>query len=182
MLKIVVWDPTGSQPVGKHIDGAQQAAVLEKEHGAVLLPIDSDLGTNNAVGGYFRKDWGQGWPFLAMKAERGCPMLMYTLPDRPFIHWAMRVIPANGSKDVRGILRLTTNPAQLGGQKTAGLTQLIDPVDLSTLGEPDKHGGWTIIGKCRLASNDQGFVGFNVYGTAQDALVVWSAVSQSKQG
>lgn len=179
MLKIVVSDPEGVLPEGKLIDGQNQLSVLEKRPSRVImLPVDPDLIYSNAVGGYFKRAWGSGWNFTNMRAERGCPMMLYAQQAREFIHWCARVVPLGD--DPRGIIRLTSNTSQLGSVATAGLSLMGEPNDISTLGPPDSFGGWTLFGKARLSIHSDGYIGFNLYGVANNLSVLWSAVSQSK--
>lgn len=178
MQRIVVHDRSGDWPAGTVLEGPKQLGLLELEKGTVLLPVDNDLLGRNAIGGFFSRAWGPGWRYPAHVASRGCPMLLYVVPDRPFLHWVARLVRLGD--DVQGYLRLTTNTGQIGAM-SGGLTATNAPVDLAALGAPDDEDSWTIRGTSRLVVSTEGYLGLSLYGLAKDVAVAWAAVSQSKQ-
>jgi hypothetical protein len=185
IVKVVIWDPSGKFAEGTFLEGLRQMPVIEGR-GAVLLPCDVDLFQRSGVGGYFMRRWGMGWAYQGHVASRGCPMVLHVMPDRPFIHWAARLIPATRTMpegevpetDFHGHLRLTSDSSQPSAL-SGGLSADSDTIDLSKLGPADPQGGWIIRGRSRLSVVERGFFSFSLYGLAKGLKVLWSAVSQS---
>lgn len=177
MHRIVVWDPTGELPDGAVVTGNQSVGAL-RNRGVAALPVDADRAFG-AVEGYFRRGWGRGWKYDAMRGERGCPMLLYVKSDRVNIYWLARLIPTG--PEPKGLLRLTTDTSKQTA--FAGGLSAVEQraVDVEQLGPPDRRGGWTIGGRTKLSVAAEGYMALNVYGVAQDLAIVWSAVSQSTE-
>lgn len=176
MHRIVVWDPTGELREGSIVSGAKGLGVLHGR-GVETLPAEPDLISQHAIGGYFRRAWGDGWVFDKVAATRGCPMILRAVPDRIFLHWVARVEPIRAGEAMSGTLRLTT-ATNLIGTATGGLMVDSHP---DPLGELDERGGRTIRGRSRINVTEAGYVGLTLYGAVNNASVAWSAVSQSSQ-
>ena len=93
------------------------------------------------------------------------------------MHWAARIL-IDGPGRVDGTLRLATDTAQINAS-AIGLSPITSPIQLSTLGEPDEQGGWTIGGKATASIPGAMFIGLQLYGMAQNVRVLWFAASQS---
>lgn len=177
MRTIVVYDPVHQVQLGTILDGVMEQAKLRRR-GAVLLPVGDDNG-RRAMDGFFLRHWGEGVLYSGMQGLRGCPMVVDVQPDRPYLFWAMRVVPAGPAP--AGTFKLTadpSNPNRLGG----GVQMETKPVVLQELGEPDRNGGWCVGGRCTVGVSIPGTLALNVFGIAQDALVQWSAVTQYHEG
>lgn len=175
--RIVVWDPSGKFPIGDIIEGDKAISLLHG-HGGLTLPIEPHLLGRNAVSGYFRRDWGRGTPFTNMVGTRGCPMLIYVVPDFAVLNWAIRVEPIPGAPESRGTFRLTMHTGQVG-TISGGLAA--DGAVVEFADRPiDPHGGVTIVGSSKLNCTMEGYLGLSIYGTAVGVRVLWSAVSQSR--
>jgi hypothetical protein len=175
-MKIVVWDPKGELLEGQVIeDGLATEALVGR--GVVMLPADADLLKVPKIptAGYYRRGWGSGWLFDGLVGSRGCPMLLFAMSDRMYLHWVVRI----AQLEPQGSIRLTTDT----GQPTAmsgGLRADGQAVNLAELGEPDADGGWTVRGRSMLNCSGDGYLGLSIYAVARKCLVLWSAVSQSR--
>lgn len=151
-----------------------------RSHGdAALIPVHSEWMSRSAVGGFFRRDWGKGWPTPWPRIGAFCPMVIWLKPGTTKIHWRLGLRIAARSKP-EGIIRMICDTTQPG--VPLSLTKLDgvpDAVDLSAFAE--QAGGLTFsVGGTYLARTSQeGFYGFALYGNGQGAYVDWSAVSQT---
>ena len=177
MNRIVVWDPAGRFPEGKVLDGDKQLAILQNK-GGVTLPVEPALLGRNACAGVFMRKWGDGVVFDKMLGARGCPMMLYAVQDIGSIYWAIRVEPLADAHETKGSFKLALNSGQIG-TITGGLASENRPADLIDA-QPDKVGGWTLLGSSRLNCTLEGYLGLSVYGVAVGARVVWSAVTQAR--
>jgi hypothetical protein len=181
MNRVVIWDEKCEYLEGEIVDG-NKSEMLAARRGGVLL-IDNDLLTINASAGYSVRKYGRGWGFDAAMPKHGCPVTLYVVPDRPLIHWIAKLVPSASAFDPlvaqpRGNLRLNVDTTQRG-VVTARMSSETPPVELASLSRQFETGGWMIGGTGRFASSIEGFIGFSLYGTAQNCRVAWLAVSQS---
>jgi len=176
--RIVVYDPTGQFPEGDVLEG-NRAIAMFASRGGMSLPIDVRLIGRNAVSEVFIRKWGQGEVFDRMVGQRGCPMLLYTVPDVPFLHWAARVLPLGGDREPRGVVRLVMHSGQPGAI-TGGLRADGEACQVGDGLAPDSDGGWTVSGRVGLNCTMEGYLGLSLYVVASGIRVVWSAVSQAR--
>jgi hypothetical protein len=173
MNSIVIFDPHGVEPEGEILT-AQRLAVA-RAHGVVTLPVDVDMMRATALGGYAKRAYGKGWRFDALRAGRGCPLVLYAAAAHPTLHWVVRLV-ADGPER-QGQLRVAVDTGQLG-VNASGLSPVTPPILLADLGEPDAGDGWTCHGHGTLSLRDNALAGFMLYGTLSGARVAWWAVSQ----
>jgi len=173
MNSVVIFDPHGVEPEGEILT-AQRLAVA-RSHGVVALPVDVDMMRATALGGYAKRSYGKGWRFDALRAGRGCPLVLYAAAAHPTLHWAVRLV-ADGPER-HGQLRVAVDTGQLG-VNASGLSPVTPPILPADLGEPDAGGGWTCIGHGTLSLRDDSLAGFMLYGTLTGVRVAWWAVSQ----
>ena len=172
---VVLHDPSGKHAEGEILT-ANVAEVAKSKH-VVTIPIIPQLLRDNAFAGYAKRAYGRGWTFDAQKAGRGCPLALHVDAEYPTLHWAARIL-IDGPGRVDGTLRLATDTAQINAS-AIGLSPITSPIQLSTLGEPDEQGGWTIGGKATASIPGAMFIGLQLYGMAQNVRVLWFAASQS---
>ena len=172
LTKIVVWDPSGTHEEGS-IPSDESLRALEAE-GLVALPVDeAERYRLNAVSSYVRAVYGPGWRLTGEVGMYVCPLLLWHVPHRPFIHWAARLVPAGPSPS--GSIRVVHNGAQPGAH-FGGLSGSTS-VSIAKLGAADINGGWTIGGSAHLAVTAEGYLGIALYGAAQDVAVKWVAAT-----
>jgi hypothetical protein len=174
--KIVVCDPSGEVREGHVIEGPNNIGRLERRR-VVMLPYEPGF-EREAVGGYFRRSWGEGWLFDRMAGERGCPMLLHVSPKVPFVYWCAR-LELDGESP-RGNVKLTTDSSQRQAM-SGGLGAELRATALDRLGLPDPDGGWTIGGRSRLGISLGGYLALSLYVVARRARVIYSAVSQCRE-
>jgi hypothetical protein len=177
MNRIIIHDPKFRYPIGDLLDGEKALAKLHG-NGGVTLPVEPRLLGRNGVSGYFRRDWGSGVRYENLVGTRGCPMVIYAMPDFPRIYWAIRAMPIPGAVESRGTFRLATHSGQYG-TITGGLSADGASAEFADQ-ELDKDGGVTILGKAKLNCTMEGYLGLCVYGCAVGIRVLWSAVTQTE--
>jgi hypothetical protein len=185
---IVVDDPEGEFWEGGLVSAEADVPVL-RARGVTTLPIAPELIGLSAVGGYFRRAWGSGWPLDSAIPQMVCPMMLYVLqggdPQKVDagairrINCAVRLV-RSADIEPRGSLRLTTSSGQpgvfAGGFSATNDTHL----DVSKLGKPDERGGWTAYMGGTISAPANTLIGFALYGAAPGLRVAWAAISQSR--
>jgi hypothetical protein len=175
---IVVEDLTGDFWEGAIVDAAQ-AAILAS-HGVTLLPVDPTLFHLSAVGGYFKRAWGAGWP-LPSHPGLVCPMLMFVTQRHQMIRWAARLVrnvDAEKTDRFTGQIRITPDTTQALAQRPGFAADEREPAfDLSMLGAERPEGGWIVRGSARVFSPNDGYLGLGLYGAGPGLRVAWAAVS-----
>lgn len=185
-MKIVVWDPSGFIPDGEYVEG--QEAKIERL-GVIALPVDrDDIAQRNPLQGYFRRGWGHGWRFHRGIGERGCPMMLWTMPDRPVIHFACMLVGTG--PEPRGKFRLATDSsygALSGGLRADGPlssfeigNEMATKAHGAVQAKPAGANRWTFQGEAHMAATSEGYVALCLYGVAHDVAVVWTAVTQTR--
>lgn len=175
MHRIVIQDPIRELAPGVVVSG-ENAIVRAVNRGVVALPVDPEW-CQRAVDGFMVRHWGHGWLFNMARGQRGCGMVFRVDPGRPYVYWAVRVVPVDSNRPVAGQLKFTTDTTH--GENSAGLGNEVRPPRLEDV--PKTIGGFVVGGRMRLGSSSRGYLGVSIYGVAQNALVVWSAVSQSSE-
>ncbi len=179
--KIVVWDPAGEFWDGALVD-EQRGKQLEVR-GAVLLPVVMRLLGIGGIGGFQKRSWGSGWPLASPAPATYCPMTIYGARELRALYWAARLVPASpeGPHEYAGQLRLSADGSQPHSMPT-GYSPTVGAVasNLSQLGEPDEHGGWTLRGNGAMSPTSDGYYGFTLYGYGPGLRVAWAAVSQAE--
>lgn len=185
---IVVFDPRAEYWEGAFVD-SENAAVLRARR-VVTLPIEPELVRRSAVGGYFRRSWGSGWPVGTSTPRMACPMILFVAAGDGLrvLNWVARLLPESqqvaemigqGGRLV-GTLRLTGDSGQPGtnvggysyGEKAA--------VNAAELGPLDEDGGWTVYGDGRVDASHDGMFAVALYGSVPGVRVAWSAITQSR--
>lgn len=176
---IVVHDPNGRLPEGLVLVGENVSKA--EGQGVDLLPVNLQLMRLSGIGGYVKRSFGKGWTFDPVRSSRGPTLMMYATPSQD-VHWKARIERLDPPKadetalPPAGQLRVCHDPQQPGAL-LAGLHGM-EVVQLSELGDCDPDGGWTIGGRFGITSAGDGFLGLQLYGTAQNCRVVWFAASQ----
>lgn len=188
---VVVEDPEGQYWEGALVS-AENDAPLIRRRGGITLPIEQDLVAYSAVGGYFRRSWGSGWPLGTAVPRRCCPMMLYIGPVNTemlrSIHCAVRIVPDSDQVlrecaekgGLPGNLRLSTDtgqPGVFGGG--FGATERTCAV-FTQLGKPDSQGGWNLYLAGTVNAPANSLVGYCLYGAAPGLRVAWAAISQSR--
>lgn len=177
--RVIVWDGTGQERVGSLVR-QNHALFAEETHGRIItLPTDARMFGASALGGFFLRAWGAGVRFAELQPRRGCPMALHVTQDVPYLHWAARVEKADKSGGMRGTFTIvgTSDPVI---PMVGTLSALGRPLDLSTLGEPDARGGWVLKGKLSLRTMQDGLCPLMIQAVADNLLVRWVAVTQSR--
>lgn len=176
MNSVVIYDPRGVEPEGEILSG--QRLVVARSHGVETLPVDVDVMRSTALGGYAKRAYGSGWRFDALRAGRGCPLVLYASAAHQRLHWCIRLVAT--SPEPQGQLRVAVDTGQLGVH-AAGLSPVTPPIMVVELGEPDAVGGWTCRGHGTISMQSDALAGFMLYGTLSGARVAWWAVSQGSE-
>jgi len=172
-VQVVVHDPLGETPEGLIAEG-NQARVL-KSRGVILMPTHADLMVRSGVGGYIKRSFGKGVAF-DIGNRRGCKTALYVHPGYRYIKWNARIIPEPRADVPSGEIRLSADTTQQN-HMASGLSSSRTAAKLD--GPPDKYGGWTVGGECEYTPVMAGLLGLCLYGTLDQARVMWLAVSQS---
>jgi hypothetical protein len=172
---VVVFDGSNEYWPGALIERAKIAALEEK--GTLLLPVDPTHFKRSAVGGFFMRPWGSGWPLNGGVPRLVTPMVLHVGSGSSVVHWAARLVPDREATKPLGQLRLVSN-GSLANVVASGLSA--DPgVDLGKLEEPDEQGGWNIQGSARLTMGMDAYYGFGLYGAPTGVQVVFTALTQA---
>lgn len=185
---VVIEDPQDEYWEGALVDGAR--AHILKARGAVVLPIEPANLHKSAVGGYYRRAWGSGWPLAESLPAMHCPIVLYAAPAYVMgagrLNAALRLVPApelvgrvrEGAR-LSGAIRLAAWSGQPSAH-SAGFQPAEDTcLDVGTLGPMDDRDGWTHYMGGNLHVPADGFFSCALYGAAAGLRVVWIAVSQS---
>lgn len=190
--QIVVWDPKGEWWQGGVVDPARARALAAE--GVVMLPVRRQLlESNGALGGFFFRAWGSGWPLQPGPYRMVCPLALRVRAvetaqvDPPTtLSWVARLVPGDdvelhedGRYVGQGIVRLAFDSAQPGAFGGGVSPTDKSAVDVAQLGKPDANGGWTIRGEALLTPVSDMTVGLGLYCSAPGLRVAWAAVSQS---
>jgi len=188
---VVIWDPSDEYWEGGIVD-AELARGPLRGRGVATLPVERNLVGRSAVGGWFKKAWGSGWPLGTNSPRLTCPMMLWVARDsNPAVayarrlYFAARLVPdaetleaVRQGRPLSGMIRFSPDSAQPGTHSGGvGETTSIDPKELKA---PDEYGGWTVYGQARVSSPVDGMLGLGIYASAPGLLVAWSAVSQSR--
>lgn len=172
--QVVIHDPLHELADGSIQNGPNMLQRLANR-GVVMLPVEHDRAFG-ALDGYFRRGWGEGWIFNRGAGERGCPMVLGVLPNMEHVYWCAR-IKAKG-QNLRGSMKLVTNSS--GGRLSGTLSPHMKAPALQSLGPPDRQGGWTIGGHSKMRVAIEGLLMLDLYASARDCVVLWSAVTQTR--
>ena len=177
--RVIIWDGTGQERVGTLVYPSL-ALLSEEDNGRIItLPTDERLFGKSALGGLFIRHWGGGVKFTSMQPQRHCPMVLHVSSYLSFLHWVLRIEKADAKADVRGTLAIVgTNDPVI--QSVGVLSAVGRPVDLSSLGEPDKQNGWFIKGKSILRTMQDGLCPLMVQAVSDNLRVRWTALTQSR--
>lgn len=172
---IVVHDPAGIVLDGQIISG-HNAIEAARRAGLVVLPHEGGR-DGEAVGGYFRRAWGDGLALRRGVGTRLCPMLLHVEPGRDWIYWAAIVVP-NGPEP-KGVVRLTSDiPRQFSQAAAIALTEDAVPrIEALERGKPY----WAIGGRARISISAPGYVALSLYGAGSDIAVTLGAVVQARE-
>lgn len=181
---ILVWDPTGEQPEGRVLRGAE--VPLAKSRGCAVLPVDEPLFRVHGASGFVKRQWGDGLDYSGnLMTKRDGKLAMWIAPERNIVHWQarlQRVVHQYSPKQepIRGQLSLQSDSSQLGCA-TVGLGVQEQVGRLETIGESDSFGGWTIGGRAQITSSPATtFVGFCLYGQAENVRLQWFAMTLTR--
>lgn len=189
---VVVWDPSGEYWDGAVV-GELRAHQL-RALGVATLPVDAGLMQKNAVAGYFRRSFGAGVPLSPVIPQRAAMILLWTTAGQGArLFWRARLQatfqvvtgtePGSTSlarDELDGQLRVVADTAQVGAYPQGFVAYDEGAVAyLRGLGEPDRHGGWTVGGFVQIGQQGEGFMGLSLYGAARGARLAWVAASQS---
>jgi hypothetical protein len=177
--RVIVWDGTGQERVGSLVHLTQALHAEETSGRVVTLPTDARAFGTSALGGYSLRQWGTGVRFSDMRPQRGCPIAVHVAQDVPYVHWAVRIEKADKSAGMRGTFALVGSSDPVIPMVGA-LSALGRPADLTQLGEPDERGGWVLRGKLGLRTMVDGLCPLIAQAVADNLLVRWVAVSQSR--
>jgi hypothetical protein len=185
---VVVWDPSGDFWQGGIV--TQEVADSLVPAGVVMLPVERRLLEQCAIGGFFFRSWGAGVPLPAGVPRMVCPMAMYVArlnnsqPDAPTrLSWVARLVqvaPYGVAEKPTGMIRLAPDSGQLGTFSGGVSATDKTAVDLSLLGAPDAHGGWTVRGEAGVNVAIDAVLGLGLYCSGEGARIAWAAVSQSR--
>jgi hypothetical protein len=181
-MHVVCWDPHGEFWEGALVDRGMVGAL--RARGVATLPVEQELILRSAVGGYFRRSWGSGWPIGTPAPRFCCPMILHVAAGDALrrLNWCARLVPVDGARGpFRGALRLAAHsgqPAAFSGGFGSSEDTCAAAERLAS--DPDEHGGWTVGGGGSMNSSVDGMFGCALYGQIAGLAVAWAAVSQSR--
>jgi hypothetical protein len=187
---IVVDDPSANFWEGAIVEASRAHELRARR--VVTLPIEPGLMSRSAVGGYFRRSWGSGWPISGPVPKMVCPLILYVRREEESfrrIHWVARLVTetrdalehVRSGNTVLGQLRLASDSGQFGSMTVGlGAPEQWKPIQGSDLGRPDSENGWTVYGDAIITAPTDGMAGFALYGSLQGLAVAWAAISQSR--
>jgi hypothetical protein len=143
--------------------------------GVAMLPVEPDV-EEQPVTGYFHRSWGAGWRFN-MAGGRGCPMLLFTRPQRAHVYWLARVVLDRSVEEApQGHLRLIADSRS--GSVQGGLGQVVPAARFETLTRELERGTCIIGGRCSYSIVSDCYLPLVLYGSAMGVRVLWTAASQ----
>jgi len=185
---VVIYDPKDEYWEGALIE--PEVAHLIRARKAITLPIEPEHLHRSAVGGYYRRAWGSGWPLSASLPKMHCPIILFAspsyVPGSGRLNVAVRLVPdievlpflLSGGK-LSGAIQIAAESGQPGAH-SGGFAPAEDTrVDVAQLGPMDEEGGWTVYAGGHLNVPGEGFFSCALYGAAAGLRVAWCAVSQS---
>jgi hypothetical protein len=186
---IVIVDPLNEYWEGAIIE--TELAMALRGRGVVTLPIAAELVTRSAVGGYFKRGWGAGWPLSSPVPRMVCPMVLYVVRDDGFrnLNWVARLVPEsedmlralrNGDTKLSGTIRLAGDSGQPGASSGGFGGRPDTCVEMNKLQAMDAEGGWTLYGGGTINPLRDGMFACALYGNVIGTRIAWSAVTQSK--
>lgn len=182
---IVVWDPTGELEDGELVQ-AQTASMLAAK-GVVLLPTDTSVHKDQALGAFAKRSWGRGYPTDDLPGMKFfSPIALYGEQVHTKFQWAVRIRPVTSNDmsgtpaGIGGQCAIHPYPGQRGGQHLA-FAPNDTPIPLVTLGAPDSYGGWTLKGTANVHLHNAGFFAFALAGAISGVRVLWVAATFAKE-
>ena len=174
LMMCVVEDPRGVLRQGTLMAG-ERAIMVARAAGVAMLPVEPDVEEQPATG-YFFRSWGDGARF-GMAGARGCPMLMFTRPQRAHVYWLAGVVLNEGAGEApHGHLRLVADSRS--GSVQGGLGQVQMAKRFEELGPELERGCCVVGGRCSYSVVSDCYLPLVLYGSALGVRVLWSAVSQ----
>lgn len=193
---VVVWDPSGEYWDGALVDPGTAEVLRTRK--VATLPVEPGYIAMSAVGGWFKRSWGSGWPLGTTGPKMTCPLTLFVPSMDPspaarspkILNFCARLVPSDaqvlaavreaGRLDVSGTIRLAPDSSQ-PWTHTGGIGARQDTVtELGQLGALDDYDGWTVYGKATITSPKDGFLGLGLYGSGPGLAIAWAAVSQSR--
>lgn len=144
------------------------------DNGFAMLPYDLPR-TQEMVGGYYRRGWGDGIA-IDTRPERVCPMMLRLVPERSWVYWTA-VVQAwrpNAAGEFRLLAANVPGMAMAG----AGMTGVGDDAVRVLIDE--KGSEMVIGGRRKVSAPDPAWVGFELLALSGGLKVLVSAVSQSE--
>jgi hypothetical protein len=177
--RVIIWDGTGQERVGTLVHPSPALSSEEDNGRIITLPTDERMFGKSALGGLFIRHWGGGVKFTSMQPQRHCPMVLHVVADLSFLHWVLRIEKVDKDAGLRGTLAIVgTNDPVI--PMVGVLSAVGRPVDLQSLGEPDKQNGWFIKGKSVLRTMQDGLCPLMVQAVSDNLRVRWTALTQSR--
>jgi hypothetical protein len=177
--RVVVWDGTGQERAGSLVRYTQALFAEETRGQIITLPTDARMLGASALGGFVYRPWGTGVHFANMRPQRGCPLVIHASQELPYLHWAARIEKANKREGLRGTFLIVGHNDPVIPM-VGSLSALGRPIDLAQLAEPDERGGWFLRGRLALRTMQDGLCPLIVQAVADNLLVRWVAVTQSR--
>lgn len=195
---IVVHDPKNEFWEGAIIEA--QVALSLRARRVVTLPIEPKLVRLNALGGYFKRSWGSGYPLGGASPKMCCPMIIYVSKSAgeqlQSLNWVARVVPEDedvakavrsGELKLKGWIQLAADSGQPGANSGGfsirhdtrrGVEQLPN-MPGTGFGALDEDGAWTIYGGGTMVAPQDMMFACGLWSQIVGAKVAWSAITQS---
>ncbi len=173
---VVAHDPRHPEGVGAIVSEGKSVTKASRL-GATLLPIDSVLEQELAMGGFVKRQFGpDGIVFNANRGQSGCPIALQVRSGVPFVHWAAEVVQRGPSPQGQFRLWVNNGAAQL---LSSGLAILNAPPAFRLEGGKLAE-SIVIRGSARMTGLTDGFMGLGLWGVCTDVAVLWIAVTQAQ--
>ncbi len=167
--------------VGDLFPSAKTANTL-RARGAVVLPTQLEFLQDFHLGGFVRRDWGDGsfMPnlFDQSRGQGGAPTTIQVPGGISHLHWAAEIFNLSSTPDgvAAGTFRLWCD-ASSGLLINSGLQNLTQPVSYSL----ERSGDSLIIeGKALINSAHDGLVALGLWGVCTKTHVKWLAVTNTR--
>jgi hypothetical protein len=185
---VVVLDPRNEYWEGALVDVETAGALRARR--VVTLPIEPELVRRSAIGGYFRRSWGSGWPIGTKVPKMHCPMVLFVAKGDGLrnLHWAARLVPESPEiarlvgegGHLTGTLQLTGDSGQPAASSGGFLPGPGASVNAALIGPLDEDGGWTVYGTGLIEAPVDEIFSCALYGAVAGMRVAWAAISQSR--